>query len=291
MKTSLSHLPEKKQFEINHIVEIIREVINPEMVMLFGSYAKGKQVEHRYTGRDGSLNEYLSDYDFLVVTNKVTEETSDQEWVIEERAEIYDVPVNLEIHEIDFINEGLEKGQYFFSDILKEGIVLYSNNNVVFAEPKILTNEEQRAIALEHYNMWFTKGARALRLANDALKDSLEKGEDFNDVIFLLHQAAERLYYSTLLVTTGYKPKTHNLRKLRQKSKHISEDLFLIFKAETDKSEKHLFELLKKGYVDARYKRNYSIKLEEVQIIFQRLELMCSHVDEICKAKIKSISS
>jgi uncharacterized protein len=95
MKTSLSHLPEKKQFEINHIVEIIREVINPEIIILFGSYAKGKQVEHRYTGRDGSLNEYLSDYDFLVVTKKVTEETSDLEWTIEERAEIYEVPVNL----------------------------------------------------------------------------------------------------------------------------------------------------------------------------------------------------
>lgn len=291
MKTSLSHLPEKKQFEINHITEIIREVINPEMIILFGSYAKGRQVEHRYTGRDGSLNEYISDYDFLVVTKKVTEETSDQEWSIEEQAEIYDVPVNLEIHEAAFINEGLEKGQYFFSDILKEGILLYSNNDIVFADPKILTVDEQKTIALEHYNTWFTKGARALRLAKDALKDSLSKGEDFNDVVFLLHQSAERLYYSTLLVATGYKPKTHNLRKLRQKSKHISEDLFLIFKAETDKSEKHLFELLKKGYVDARYKRNYSIKLEEVEILIKRLEVMCNLVEEICGSKIKSLAN
>jgi len=291
MKTSLSHLPEKKQFEIKHIAEIIQEVINPEMIVLFGSYAKGRQVEHRYTGRDGSLNEYISDYDFLVVTKKVTEETSDQEWTIEERAEIYDVPVNLEIHETDFINEGLEKGQYFFSDILKEGILLYGNNDIAFANPKILTLEEQKTIALEHYTTWFTKGARALRLAKDAIKDSLANSEDFNDVVFLLHQAAERLYYSTLLVTTGYKPKTHNLRKLRQKSKHISEDLFLIFKAETDKSDKHLFELLKKGYVDARYKRNYSIKLEEVEILIQRLEVMCNLVEEICISKIKSLTN
>lgn len=291
MKSSLAHLPEKKQFEIKHIAEIIREVINPEMIILFGSYAKGKQVEHRYTGRDGSLNEYISDYDFLVVTKKVTEETSDQEWAIEERCEVYDIPVNLEIHEIDFINEGLEKGQYFFTDILKEGILVYSNNDIIFANPKVLSNEEQKAIAIEHYRTWFTKGARALRLAKNALNDSINRSEDFNDVVFLLHQTAERLYYATLLVTTGYKPKTHNLRKLRQKSKHISEDLFLVFKAETNKSEKHLFELLKKGYIDARYKRNYAINIEEVKILINKLEIMCDLVDEICKSKIKLLES
>lgn len=290
MKTSLSHLPEKKQFEIKHIAEIIQDVINPEMIILFGSYAKGKQVEHRYTGRDGSLNEYVSDYDFLVVTKKVTEETPDQEWSIEERAEIYDIPVNLEIHEIEFINEGLEKGQYFFSDILKEGILLLNKGNILFADPKTLTVEEQKGIALEHFNTWYPKGARALRLAKEALKDSLEKGEDFNDVVFLLHQATERLYYSVLLVATGYKPKTHNLKKLRQKAKHLSEDLFLIFQAETNKSEKHLFELLKKGYVDARYKRNYSIKLDEVKTLIQRIERMSLLVEDICNSKINSLT-
>lgn len=291
MKTSLIHLPEKNQFEIKHIVEIIREVINPEMIILFGSYAKGKQVVHRYTGRDGSLNEYLSDYDFLVVTKKVTEETSDQEWAIEERSEVYEIPVNLEIHEIEYINEGLEKGQYFFTDIVKEGILLYSNTDITFANPKVLSKDEQKVIAVEHYNTWFTKGARALRLAKEALNDSLNKNEDFNDVVFLLHQAAERLYYATLLVNIGYKPKTHNLRKLRQKSKHISEDLFLVFKVETNKSEKNLFELLKKGYVDARYKRNFSIKIEEVKILIQRLEIMCGLVQEICIAKLKVLES
>ena len=53
MKTSLSHLPQTKQEQILQIVEIITEVAAPEKVILFGSYAKGKQVEHRYIGKDG----------------------------------------------------------------------------------------------------------------------------------------------------------------------------------------------------------------------------------------------
>ena len=68
MKTSLSYLPKIKQDQILQVVDIIKEVVNPEKIILFGSYAKDSYVEHRYQGKDGILYEYISDYDFLVVT-------------------------------------------------------------------------------------------------------------------------------------------------------------------------------------------------------------------------------
>jgi hypothetical protein len=64
VKTSLSQLPEAIQKEILQIAEIKKDVAKPEKIILFGSYAKGKQVEHRYTGKDGINYEYISDYDF-----------------------------------------------------------------------------------------------------------------------------------------------------------------------------------------------------------------------------------
>lgn len=48
MKHSLEHLTEYKQAEIKKISDIIREVINPDKIILFGSYAKSEQVEDRY---------------------------------------------------------------------------------------------------------------------------------------------------------------------------------------------------------------------------------------------------
>ncbi|MDD5698461.1 MAG: hypothetical protein PHH77_07570 [Victivallaceae bacterium] len=39
MKKSLTHLPQKKQDELKAVVEIIRELIDAELVILFGSYA------------------------------------------------------------------------------------------------------------------------------------------------------------------------------------------------------------------------------------------------------------
>jgi len=63
MKSSLNHLPKVNKEQILQIVEIIKEVIVPEKIILFGSYAKGKQIEHKYQVKDGTTFEYISDYD------------------------------------------------------------------------------------------------------------------------------------------------------------------------------------------------------------------------------------
>lgn len=55
MKTSLSHLPEAKEHEILEISEIIKEVFAPEMIILFGSYTRGKQVNHKYVSEGNYL--------------------------------------------------------------------------------------------------------------------------------------------------------------------------------------------------------------------------------------------
>jgi predicted nucleotidyltransferase len=45
MKTALDHMPEQKQQELQRVIEIAREEIDLEMLILFGSYARGDWVE------------------------------------------------------------------------------------------------------------------------------------------------------------------------------------------------------------------------------------------------------
>ena len=104
-----------------------------------------------------------------------------------------------------------------------------------------------------------------------------------------MHQAAESFYYATLLVFTGYKPKSHNLYKLRKQAKHLSEELFLLFPIESNKVEKNLFDLLKRGYIDARYKIDYIITKEELTILIERIKMMKLVVEKICQKKIESL--
>ena len=48
MKTSLAHLPKNKREELKEITSIITEFTEAEMVVLFGSYARGDWVEDTY---------------------------------------------------------------------------------------------------------------------------------------------------------------------------------------------------------------------------------------------------
>jgi HEPN domain-containing protein/predicted nucleotidyltransferase len=286
MKTTLSHLPENKQQEIQRIAEIIREVVNPEKIILYGSHAKGGWVEDRYTDKHGTLYEYISDYDFLVVTKNNPEKTYSQEARIMDSVDRYKPPVNLEIHEIEYINEGLETGEYFFVDIVREGIVLYDNGSLQFATSRELTKAEKKQKAQRYFDTWFPQATEFITDCNHAFnRGSLKKS------VFELHQASECLYYATLLVFTDYKPKTHNLWKLRKKSKPYSKELFQVFRAETDKHEEHLFDLLKRGYIDARYRTDYVITAEELSVLIERVTSMVPVVEQICKEKIASMQT
>ncbi len=62
MHDSLQHLPPKKQEELQAIVELIGSTLHPEMILLFGSYARGDWVEDVYQ-EGGITYEYQSDSD------------------------------------------------------------------------------------------------------------------------------------------------------------------------------------------------------------------------------------
>ncbi|HEU5054500.1 MAG TPA: HEPN domain-containing protein [Hanamia sp.] len=284
MKTSLSHLPKTKQDQILKVAEIIKEVASPEKIILFGSYAKGNYVEHKYVGGQGIIYEYTSDYDFLVVMKDSPQKAYELDDEITTRAEKIGPPVNVEIHDIEFINEGLSFGQYFFSDIVKEGILLFDSGNTHFATPKSLSQKEQKIIAENYFDIWFERGLGFLKVVQFCIDEGEIKLAAFN-----LHQAAESFYYTVLLVFTGYKPKTHNLKKLRQQAKELSIELFLLFPIEQNKKEKHFFDLLKRGYIDARYRQDYFIKDDEVKNLLSRMEKMKEIVSELCLKRISII--
>jgi HEPN domain-containing protein/predicted nucleotidyltransferase len=281
VNTSLHHLPEHKQKQLKEIAEIIVKAVDPEKVILFGSHATGRWVEHRYT-EGGITYEYISDYDILVITKSgETRKDYEVQDLIENRC-VYKTPVTVITHDIDFINKMLTEGQYFFTDIEKEGILLYDAGNTPLAERKPLSPAEAKAITQDYFDQWYHSAVGFLKGAGFYLQQ-----REYKLAGFMLHQATERTYNAIILVQTGYKPKTHNLDKLKRFSKRFSEELEGIFPDNTPE-EKHLFDLLKRGYVDARYKNNYAITAEELHILIERVTKLQAIAERLCKEKIAS---
>jgi predicted nucleotidyltransferase len=112
MKTSLDHLPDYKQEQLRAITALLCESVPLEMVILFGSYARGDWVED-------PLHGYFSDYDLLVVVpdKKLAEDESLWSRLTEEARRITGrVPVTLMPHDFREVNAEIRTGQYFFAD-------------------------------------------------------------------------------------------------------------------------------------------------------------------------------
>src|SRR3954466_3312767 len=100
MKTSLDHLPQRKQDELRAITGVIRAGAPLEMLILFGSHARGDWVEDPEGG-------YYSDYDLLAVveSRKVAEDaTLWSRLETEARALAGKSSVSLIAHDLRFVN-------------------------------------------------------------------------------------------------------------------------------------------------------------------------------------------
>lgn len=288
MKTSLEHLPKEKQDQLEALVRITLEQFPKwiEMIILFGSYARGDWVEE--LAPDKFHYTYQSDFDILVVVSKKVLAKRHRAWEHLEdrfhRSPGVRTPVTLLYEHIDYVNAQLSEGQYFFSDIKKEGILLYDSGNYQLVEPRELTPEENRKIAQEYFEDWFGSAKGFFKGYYFYLEE-----KEYKIAAFQLHQAVERFYSTILLVFTQYRPKIHDIEKLEHQAAGHEPELLKVFPKGTAEEER-LFELLRKAYVDARYKRNYNITREELEWLAERVKMLQELTENVCKKKIESFT-
>jgi HEPN domain-containing protein len=103
----------------------------------------------------------------------------------------------------------------------------------------------------------------------------------------LLHQAVERHYAATLLVFTGYKPKSHNIEELANQAAALHPALEGAL-PRTGPEDKRLFDLLKRAYIEARYSKSYSITADELRVLRERVLDLAARVKEACSEELAS---
>jgi len=291
MNNNLDHLPASRQDNLAHIVSILRDEFEQVTgfatgkrkhgrivkIILFGSHATGKWVNDPAHG-------YVSDYDILVIVNGREMVEEYKIWhIAEDRISIrVRQPLNLLVHTLEEVNEALREGQYFFTDIKHEGIVLFERDSRELAEAGNLTPEEYKTIAEKNYEQWFQSAKNFYEI----FIMTLDKGF-LKEAAFQLHQATERYLACLLLVLTNYKPYTHNLTPLNSLAISQDERITEVFPQE-NKIQRRRFQLLKNAYVDARYSEHYKITQEELEWLAGRVKYLQELTEKLCQAKIAS---
>jgi predicted nucleotidyltransferase/HEPN domain-containing protein len=292
----LSHLPDTKQRELEHVVKVLFDTFENATktklsdkrkagrilkVILFGSYARGGWVEDRLSG-------YRSDYDILVVVSgheftdlqeywSVADDTFVREYTVTHELS---TPVSFIVHSLQDVNDQLAKGRPFFSDIARDGIMLFEAEGHPLAKAKPLTADEVTAEARAYYEQYF-ESAGAFEASAKFL---IERG-NLKEAAFNFHQTAERLYHCTLLVFTLYSPKSHRLSFLRSQAEGLDERLRDIW-PDNDKFARRCFAKLQRAYVEARYSSEYEITIEELTWLQDHVGRLGDKTKQICEARL-----
>jgi HEPN domain-containing protein/predicted nucleotidyltransferase len=250
-----------------------------EMLILFGSHARNDWVDDEEGG-------YFSDYDLLALVDsrKVAEDVSLWARVEGEARELPSKSlVSLIAHDFKFVNDEIRVGSYFFGDIRNEGIVLYELRHRTLAMPKEVNARERLERAERNFAFWFESADEFVKTHSFAAEAGFN-----SQAVFLLHQATERLYVTVCMVFTGYKRKEHDLRKLYKEADPLHPDLPGAL-PRTTPEDAHLFDLLRRGYIDARYVKSYRITAEELATLGERVRGFAAVVERICREKIAAL--
>ncbi|SHL51387.1 Plasmid stabilization system protein ParE [Sphingobium sp. YR657] len=306
LQARISKLPRRAQRDIELAVQILREEFAQATagssadhvrhgrilkIILFGSYAKGKQVVD-------PVGRYFSDYDLLVIVDHDALTDASKYWdraedqlvdILSERG--WPQPLTLIIHTLEDVNHQIRRGRYFWADLARNGIALFEEAGFPLEKPGVLSEEEALEEAHFYYAREFSGIARALAKSrfdrSEAQREpDLEEQKRWrNEAAFDLHQAMERAYYCILLVVTLYQPKSHNLNFLSKRAEQLDERLIGIWKTET-KFGKRCYELLRAAYVKARYSPHYKIDDEELDWLSDRITELQILTKTICEERL-----
>lgn len=285
MKLLTDHLPKTKQAELGKIASIICEYSNDvEMIILFGSYARGDWKEAKDLKPERKSG-HISDYDILVVTGQKDTAKNYKLWKQVAQAcstQEFSAHPRIITHDIQELNIKLAEGQYFYTDVKNEGCVLYNADKNTLADKRELTAEEKQRIAQDYYDHWFVR-------ANEFFDDFTHNLnlDRYEKAAFELHQAVESSYKTILLVFTRYNPNEHLLELLGQMVSDHDEGFSGVFPQETQVDQER-FELLDYAYIGARYDPRYRISQEDLEALSLQVKTLLELTEKACKEKIKS---
>ena len=178
--------------------------------------------------------------------------------------------------------EALVKGR-IFSDIRKEGIVLYELVDEPLAEPKLLAAEERSSVAQEHFNERHGLALSFMKVARFCISE-----KDLRLGAFELHQCIEQAYSCVILTLTNYAPASHNVKFLRSLGEE--QDLRLVEAFPRDHHRQRAwFNTINEAYVKARYSKHFEISEEALVWLGERTAHLLELVRAVCDEHIQKL--
>ena len=282
MKTDLAHIPQQKQAELKKITQIICEnCAGVLMLILFGSYARGdyKLVRGKERGKK-------SDFDLLVITKDSANKKQVRTFLHAQSFGVISNSVQVLVESLQTINSNLQENQFFFSDIIKEGIALYDRGHCKFAKAEILSPEKRQKLAEEDFQEWFKKTKDFWWVYQQCYKS-----KKYQTASFHLQQTVEMCYTTIEMVFSHYNPYEHDLKVLKERVVKFEPQIAEILPTKTPQQQE-LFDYLNFAYIGGRYRSEEDFPITPAQLAYwsAECEKLLELTEQVCQARIAKLN-
>lgn len=254
--------------ELEPIIYTITGAFHTEMIFQLGIYPANPEALGRA-------------YDLLVLTTGQEKRPMHEfESLIYNRCHDF-VPVTVSVHRWGTIHHLLSNGNIFFSQLCKPERLIYDSGEKELPDVNLIKPEIKSVNLMAEFTQMMEK-AKGFLLGSAIYKASLE----YQLSAFMLHQAVEQTLNAFLCPLMGLRLQTHNLQKLLLYTRRLSEALYDEVFPRNTSLEILLFQLLQKAYIYGRYKNNFQVSRDNLEILTDRVISLQEMVSVIFPEKL-----
>ena len=283
-------LPELQAKELKLITQKLIANSKIELILLFGSYAKGK-----FRIEDGDLEYYApsetvppkstkdkSDFDLLIMIGNA-EDKSEIDDIISGLHEEISTRIEAKILTFEVVKGLYIKNNPFILEILQEGVTLYNSQKFKLGPRYIFTPIERKEQAEKEFKEYM-KNAQEFY---DNFQFNYDK-KYFGKAAFNLHQVVETLLKLVPLVFNNKNKQLHALNDLRSNAIKVAPEIKEFFSQKT-KAQREDLKYLSDAYVGGRYltPELFPVSVEQLNSWNEQVLLLFTLVEKVCKERIE----
>lgn len=265
MKITLDHLPHDKVKQLARIIQILIDGVAVEKIILLDPECVSAW-----------LNMQELQQDVLLIVTGVNGENQPEYRLnddIKYRCQ-FDTPVTTIVYSIDFVNTRLKEANPFFSEMIREGTLLFDAGNIPLTAIVELGEEERAALQKKidaEYEYWSATAEKLLKATDQYLKEN-----DKDLALLMLRQAVMYIYNSVIFWYWGTVPGGSHMDALRQGCEVFSAPLAAVFKAEYGLGNLPVF-IFSRGMdisYHYYYRFSHNLSMEELQMLREKAGLL-----------------
>jgi HEPN domain-containing protein/predicted nucleotidyltransferase len=260
-----------------------------ELMLLFGSYAKGK-----FRVEDGELEYYppsetvppkstksKSDFDLLIMIENA-EDKSDIDDTISELRETLTTPIEAKILTFEVVKGLYIKNNPFILDVFHEGITLYDSQKFKLGPRHIFTPIERKELAEEEFSDYMKNAQEFYKYFKYGYDEKI-----FGKAAFNLHQVVETLLKLVPLIFNNRTKQIHALDDLRSNVINVAPEIAEFFPQKT-KEQREDLKYLSDAYAGGRYmsEKLFPVSIEQLDRWNEQVLLLFTLVEKVCKERI-----